>query len=189
MDWFRSWHGAPTDTKWLLIARKARVQPGIVSAIAWALLDHASQNSDRGTVSDFDIETYAVFSGFEEDTIASVMAAMIEKGVIVDGKLAAWDRRQPKGEDLTGAERQRRWRERQKSKNRDVTDNNVTVTDNDRYPPLRGVTVTRNEADKNRTEQSRGDSFPTRARDGSESGGVGPGCEDDDHPFGVRGAA
>lgn len=25
MDWFRSWHGAPTDNKWLLIAKRAGV--------------------------------------------------------------------------------------------------------------------------------------------------------------------
>jgi len=29
MDWFRSWHGAPNDPKWLVIARKAGVAPGM----------------------------------------------------------------------------------------------------------------------------------------------------------------
>jgi hypothetical protein len=29
MDWFRSWHGAPTDPKWLLIAKRSETQAGI----------------------------------------------------------------------------------------------------------------------------------------------------------------
>ena len=52
MDWFRSWHGAPTDAKWLLIARKSGTTPGQVSAVFWALLDYASQHADRGSVAD-----------------------------------------------------------------------------------------------------------------------------------------
>ena len=27
MDWFRSWHGAPTDNKWLVIAKRAMEAP------------------------------------------------------------------------------------------------------------------------------------------------------------------
>ena len=32
-SWFRSWHGAPTDNKWLVIARRANVSAGVVSAV------------------------------------------------------------------------------------------------------------------------------------------------------------
>ena len=66
IDWFRSWHGAPTDNKWLTIGRRAGCAPGIVSAIVWALLDYASQNTPRGAITNFDMETYSAFSGFEE---------------------------------------------------------------------------------------------------------------------------
>lgn len=90
-SWFRSWHGAPTDNKWLVIARKANVAPGIVSAVAWALLDYASQAEDRGSVKGFDVETYAVFSGFDEGDIASVIAAMHDKNVIDQNeRLTEW---------------------------------------------------------------------------------------------------
>lgn len=113
MDWFRSWHGAPTDPKWLLIARKAGTQPGVVSALFWALLDHASQNTPRGSVTGFDAETYALYSGFPEEDIIAAIAAMTEKGMIgPDGRLAAWDERQPKRED-NSAERTRQYRQRQ----------------------------------------------------------------------------
>ena len=113
MDWFRSWHNAPTDPKWLVIAQRARtegVTPGMVSAVAWALMDYASQNADRGSVEGFDAETYAAFTGWYEDQIEAVIEAMRSKGMITpDGRLAAWDKRQPKRED-SSTERVRRHR-------------------------------------------------------------------------------
>jgi hypothetical protein len=100
MDWFRSWHGAPTDPKWLLIAKRSETQAGIVSAIVWALFDFASQNSaDRGSVEAFDAETYAAFSGFDESAIQRVIECLKEKKLIIDGHLAAWEKRQTKRED------------------------------------------------------------------------------------------
>lgn len=113
-DWFRSWHGAPTDPKWLLIGRKANVPPAIVVAVFWALCDHASQQEDRGSVAAFDVETYAVFGGLEEEQAQSVIDALTEKGVIKDGRLAAWEKRQPKRED-SSTERVRAHRERKVS--------------------------------------------------------------------------
>lgn len=98
-QWFRSWHGAPTDPKWLLIARNSGSTPIIVSALFWALCDHASQADDRGSVAEFDQETYAAWSGVPDDEIAAVIAALTEKGIIVEGRLAAWEKRQPKRDD------------------------------------------------------------------------------------------
>lgn len=112
-DWFRSWHGAPTDLKWLVIAKHANTTPGVVSAIVWALLDHASQVEDRGDVSGFNCETYAAFSGFEEDEVRAVFSAMQVKGIIVEGRIAQWEKRQPKREE-TSAGRVREHREKSK---------------------------------------------------------------------------
>jgi hypothetical protein len=100
IEWFRSWHGAPTDPKWILIAKRSETQPGVTSAIVWALFDHASQNREqRGCVDDFDVETYAAFSGFDEATITRVIECLKEKNIIKDGYLSAWEKRQPKRED------------------------------------------------------------------------------------------
>ena len=99
LSWWRSWHGAPTDHKWQVISVRSGVKVGIVSAVAWALLDYASQHKERGTVEGFDTEMYAVYSGFDETEVVAVIKAMTEKGVIVDGKLSAWEKRQPKRED------------------------------------------------------------------------------------------
>jgi hypothetical protein len=137
-SWFRSWHGAPTDTKWLAVAQRAKVTPGMVSAIAWALFDHASQAKNRGSVTDFDVETYAAFSQFEQSCVTGVMAAMQEKGVILpDGQLANWDKRQPKRErEDDSAPRVQALRERKRAANvtPNVTPSNAmsrpTDTDN-----------------------------------------------------------
>jgi hypothetical protein len=120
-DWFRSWHGAPTDNKWLVIGRRAGVAPGVASAVGWALMDYASQQDDRGSIDGFDVETYAIFSGWEEDAIHSVIVAMTEKGMIASGRLSAWEKRQPEREDAGAAERKRRQRERDMSNKEEVT--------------------------------------------------------------------
>ena len=123
MDWFRSWHGAPTDNKWLLIAKRAGVTPMMVSAVFWALLDYASQQEERGSVAGFDAETYAMWAGCDETDVIAIVNAMRAKGVITDGeRLAAWEKRQPRRED-DSSERVRRHRDKQRQ---GVTDDNVT---------------------------------------------------------------
>ena len=123
MDWFRSWHGAPTDNKWLLIAKRAGVTPMMVSAVFWALLDYASQQEERGSVAGFDAETYAMWAGCDETDVIAIVNAMRAKGVITDGeRLAAWEKRQPRRED-DSSERVRRHRDKQRQS---VTDDNVT---------------------------------------------------------------
>lgn len=152
-SWFRSWHGAPTDNKWLVIAAKAKVTPGIVSAVAWALFDHASQADERGDVTDFDTETYAVFSGFDECQVQAVIAAMHTKGVIdEDGRLHAWDKRQPKRED-DSAERVRRHRERKSAEsNGDNGGCNGVTQRNELKRTETHVTHTEADTEQNRAE-------------------------------------
>jgi hypothetical protein len=133
-SWFRSWHGAPTDTKFNVIAKRAGVVPGVVSAVWWALLDHASQAEDRGSVADWDVETYAAWSGWDEGEVTAVVQAMKDKGLIDGDRIAHWDKRQPN--DDTNKERQARWRERNKE-GKDVT----------RYAPLRNDTETEPETE------------------------------------------
>lgn len=109
-DWFRSWHGAPTDNKWLLIAKRAGVKPIHVSGTWWALLDHASQHAERGYVGDFDIETFALFAGLEEEHVSRIVTTLSDKGLIVDDRINQWLKRQPKREDETAGDRKRRQR-------------------------------------------------------------------------------
>lgn len=160
MDWFRSYHGAPTDAKWLVVARRAKTLPGIVSAVWYALEDYASQQEDRGSVAGFDVETYAAFSGFEEDTVHAVVAALRDKGLInTSERLTAWDRRQPKREDETAAERKRRQRERER-------EGGVTPPPNgNSHAPSRTVTPESHDVtpDKKREEKKREEENPPSA--------------------------
>lgn len=114
-DWFRSWHGAPTDPKWLGIARKAGVAPGIAVAVAWALMDRASQADNRGSIAGYDADGLSCFFGCEPEQVEAIVAAMGEKGIIRDGRLTNWEKRQPKREDdSAGRVREHRDRERAK---------------------------------------------------------------------------
>lgn len=155
MDWFRSWHGAPTDNKWLVIAKRANVAPGMVSAVAWALLDYASQNSERGSVDGFDVETYAMFTGWDESQIEAVIDAMRSKGVITeDGRLSAWEKRQPKREDPDNVDRVRKHRDAKRNALQ-KSDSDVTDDATHSNAVKRNVTQSNDRSDKSRTEHSR----------------------------------
>lgn len=172
MEWFRWYHGACSDPKWPIIARKAKVSVGVVVSVWAALLEYASQDAERGSVEGFDCETFDALYGYSDGTCEAVLSAMLEKGLIEDGCICSWSRRQPQREreESTNAERQRRYRERRRLE-RDgegVTeeDGNVTGVTKDN---VTGVTrnVTRNAVtpgnasvtppEQNREEQRRED--------------------------------
>lgn len=101
-DWFRSWHGAPTDPKWLGIAKRAGVAPGIAVAVAWALMDRASQSDDRGNIEGYDADGLGCFFGCEPEQVDAIVAAMEAKGVVEGGRFTSWEKRQPKREFIPG---------------------------------------------------------------------------------------
>jgi len=128
-DWFRSWHGAPTDTKWLGIARHAGVVPGIAVAVAWALMDRASQSSDRGSIEGYDADGLAYFFGCEPEQVDAIVVAMTEKGMIVEGRFAAWEKRQPRREDDSSERVSRHRATKRNDTKRNVTQGNAPETD------------------------------------------------------------
>lgn len=113
-DWFRTWHGAPSDPKWRLVAKRAAVRPGDVWAVVSYLFDRASQAEDRGSVAGYDTELIAEIFGYEADDVARIIDELTTKAVIVDDRLSAWDKYQPKRED-GAADRAKEWRERKKA--------------------------------------------------------------------------
>lgn len=134
-DWFRSWHGAPTDPKWLGIARRAGIAPGIAVAVAWALMDRASQAEERGSIAGYDADGLACFFGCEPEQIDQIVTAMTDKGMIVDGRFTSWEKRQPKRED-GAAERAREWRERNRTQpNADKRPDTDTEADTEKKNP------------------------------------------------------
>jgi hypothetical protein len=124
-QWFRSWHGAPTDPKWLGIARKAGVAPGIVAAVVWALLDRASQASERGSIAGYDADGLACFMGCETEQIEQIIALMHEKGILSGDAFTGWEKHQPKREDHS-TDRVKEYRERKRTQaNADETQCNA----------------------------------------------------------------
>lgn len=113
MDWFRAYHGITSDRKWAIVARKAKVSVGVVVSVWVALLESASEAEDRGSVADFDAETVDALYGYEDGTSAAVLAALEAKDLICEGRVCAWDKRQPRRED-DNTERMRRCRERKR---------------------------------------------------------------------------
>lgn len=129
-QWFRSWHGAPTDPKWLGIARKAGVAPGIVAAVVWALLDRASQAKERGTIDGYDADGIACFMGCEPEQVETIIGLMHEKCILIDNAFSGWDKHQPKRED-GAAERAKEWRERKRTQTNAVDPEQTLDTDTD----------------------------------------------------------
>ncbi|MFN6950964.1 MAG: hypothetical protein ACK4NE_00010 [Albidovulum sp.] len=150
-EWFRLWHGAPTDPKWRTVARRASVRPGDVWAVVSCLMDRASQSEDRGSVVGYDVEVIADALGFETDDVERIIAALCDKAVISEGRIKAWEKYQPKREDHS-SDRVAAFRERQKTERnavkRDETQSNprgeeirVEEKDSPRSPPLASFEV------------------------------------------------
>lgn len=112
MQWFRWYHGTVDDRKWAVICRHSGQGRAVVIAVWCALLEHASQAGDRGSVAAFDSESLDVLLGIEDGGSDAVVRALVRKGLVRDGRIAAWERRQPRREDGNAAERQRRRRQR-----------------------------------------------------------------------------
>lgn len=127
MDWFRWHHGAVTDPKFQLVARKSGASLPVVLAVWAYVLESASQSADRGSF-DIDAEALDCLFALDDGTTAKVLAAMGDRGLIADGHVSSWDKRQPKrerGEDEGAAERKRRQRERDNTEPADAL--NVTA--------------------------------------------------------------
>ena len=133
IDWFRWHHGSISEPKFTVVARKSG-QPRVLVIATWAaLLETASQAEDRGSLEEVEIDTIAACLDVEEDAVFAIYQAMVAKGLIVDGRVESWNRRQVYRED-DSRDRVRRFREKTQKevtgngKKRDVTQDNAPVT-------------------------------------------------------------
>jgi len=112
MDWFRVYHGMPTDPKWMLVAQRAGAgaTPGHVVAVWAVLLDHASRARPRGNVESIDLEAVAVGLGWPLGLVTSIYDALAARRHIVDGCVRTWGERNPSKFDSTNAARQKKHR-------------------------------------------------------------------------------
>ena len=130
MDWLRWHHGSTTDPKFALVARKAGVRLPDVLAMWAHLLEAASSNEDRGSYGSLDFESIDFLFGFDDGQSKAIHDAMNARGLLADGRVKAWSKRQPKREreDDTAAERKRAQRERDKKKQQLTDDEAPIVT-------------------------------------------------------------
>jgi hypothetical protein len=173
MDWYRSYHGAVSDDKWPLIARKSGQPVAVVVAIWFALLDCASQADDRGSVEAFDAESVDALFQLPDGATQSVVDALScgKRPRIEGGRIVNWAKRQPlreREDEPSSADRVRQYRERRKAEQvsaemtdvTDVTPCNASVTP--RNAMKRQVTPVQHQetprSDKIREEERREDS-------------------------------
>ena len=134
MEWLRWYHGAVSDDKWPLIARKSGQSVAVVIAVWAALLECASSSEVRGDVHDFDPESMDALMQLPDGATQAVVTALSEgkRPRIIDGMIANWSKRQPvreREDGNTSAERVRAHRERQKAlQNKETSDGNASVT-------------------------------------------------------------
>ena len=132
MDWFRSYHGAPSDTKLSLVAIKSGQCRAFVTAVWWEVLDHASrtvtQGHARGDVSNIDPEIIAHQQGLQPEQVVAILDAMRGKGMIADGLVANWDKYQVRREDPQATVRKQQQRRRDRALSDDTDALSRTVT-------------------------------------------------------------
>ena len=125
--WWRAYHGLPFDPKLAVVTKRCGARRGDVAAVWVSVLDYASQREERGSVEGIDAEEIAVSFDYETEYVMQIIAAFEEKGMIRDGRVAAWERRQVQRErNDDSAGRVRAYRQRQKQAS--VTPCNATET-------------------------------------------------------------
>jgi hypothetical protein len=165
-DWLRLYHGTVRDTKLALIAKKAKAHKTAVIS-AWVfLLEFASQNQNRGTIEGLDLEEMALDLDLEDDAVERIVDHMRERGLLDGDKISNWNKRQPKREresDETNADRQRRFRERQKAAREaggaEVTERNAEVT-----PSVTHNAALDTDTDTEREDSPSNEGVPSRVR-------------------------
>lgn len=155
--WWRAHHGISNDAKLAVVALKCGAKRCEVGWVWLILLDYASQNEERGNITGLDHEQIAVMADLSPEKVSEIIGQLKQRELIQqDGRLSAWDKRQPKREreDETAAERKRR----QRAKSHNVTPENGDVT-----PPS---AMTRTE--ERREEEIRGEENKTSCANSGE---------------------
>jgi len=114
MHWFRWHHGTVTDQKFQLIARQSNASVAQVLALWASLLEHASMVEDRGCVKSINLEAIGCALGLPDGSAEAIAEQMRQRALVTaDGRLAAWEKRQVKREDLGSTDRKRLQRRRE----------------------------------------------------------------------------
>lgn len=150
--WFRHYAGMMRDEKLVRVAVRAK-QP--VERVVWvwgAILESAAEINDGGRY-EFDAGEAAYFLRCDESDLVDVVAGLVSLGRLADGLVARWADRQFDSD--SAKERQRRYRERQKSGNHlPQREGDVGTQPRDVTPPSRDGVVTTQETETDIPEPS-----------------------------------
>lgn len=139
MDWFRSYVGTSTDPKFRVVAKKSGARLGDVLAVWQMLLERACAADERGRVDGFDCESVDALLDLDDGQGCAIYAAMEAKGLVVNGHIAAWEKRQPKRErEDNSTDRVRAHRERKKHTSNATCDNETPCNATQRTETPRG---------------------------------------------------
>lgn len=153
--WFRWYEGTTEDGKFRVVARNADVTVATVMGVWAVLLEDASHPDHRG-VAERGEPFYAAILDLDENVVITILSAMESVNLISVGlgaiTVTKWKERQfeTDANDPTNADRQRRFREKQKANASDTPRNGPvtatkrpdTDTDTDKKkdtPPSRGA--------------------------------------------------
>lgn len=129
ITWFSVKHDMPSDKKLAFIAEKSNAKRCEVTAFWVCLLDHASQNMQRGFVGDIDLEIIAYSQQIDHATLATLHRCMCDRGMIIDGYIAKWEEHQGGGKAPSSTERSRLRREKIRKDATDATAATLQATD------------------------------------------------------------
>lgn len=134
IQWFRWHHGSVTDPKFKLIAHKAKQSLATVIAVWAFLLEQASASDERGAFGDVDCESLDCLLGLEDGATSAIVLSMEGRGLVADGSVSAWEKRQPKRErvDENSTERSRAFRHKQRQETPGIV--NATPQSSDETP-------------------------------------------------------
>ena len=152
MDWFRHYHGLCTDPKLHKIARTAKVSRGLVIAAWCAILETASQAENRGDVREVDETTLSFMIDVKPGVASRILEAIIGAGLIADGYVSSWQKRQKVSDDV-----QKRVQRHRDQKNKSLKNNETEPNGN----------VTKN-TEQIRTEQIRKKEEDSPAKPGAD---------------------
>jgi hypothetical protein len=149
--WFRHYTGMMRDPKLVGIAARLQ-QPVERVAFVWGcILEDASETQGGGAYT-LDIDEIGYFLRCAPDDIAAIHIALHTAELVEDGIVIKWSERQY--ETDTSAERTRKYREKKRHGDGDVTSQPSHVT------PPETETETETEAKKESTAPARGDDWP-----------------------------
>ena len=150
MNWLRWYTGSATDSKFAVVARRSGQNVAAVLGVWCMLLERASDADERGSIDGFDCEGADVILGLEDGAACSIVEAMKNKGLVSNGRITNWEKRQPKREDTGSTNRVREYRARQKSAHDETPCNDVKHDETKCNATKREETL-----DKSRVEEKR----------------------------------